>query len=246
MRLKRYNNFLIKESFSTSNEYYDFIRNNKIDKEIFFDNLLEVTDIPGVKTHFYTSIIDSNGKLLNDVVEPNETYRMQYTVMIEYWFLTPDKHDFNKFSNQLEHLNTIKNSIEEMIDRVSDKVKLDKNEVTSTGKLTFVIGFTQEINNEELSKSFNIWHNYTGEEYQEGIQKLRKMYKNAQAYVVGARPIDLDKYMDTNDADEYILIGFFADDEELYGIGQFDKETKEFVIDKHEVINSIRGHFDIR
>jgi len=246
MKLKKYNNFLIKESFTSSDEYYDYLTKNQVGKDLFFDNLLEVTDIPGIKTHYYTSVIDSEGHLLNDKVEPNGKYRIQYTVMIDYWFMIPDKHNFSKFSNQLEQLNTIKNSIDEMIDRVSDKVKLDKNEVTSTGKFIFVIGFTQEIDNNELLNAYDEWEKYTGPEYQAGIERLRKIYKNAQSYVVGAGPIDLDKHIDTNTGDGYILIGFFGDDEELYGIAQFDKETKRFVIDKEEIIDSIRGHYDLR
>lgn len=245
MRLKKYNNFLIKESFSTSNEYYDFVRNNNIEKKFFFDSLLEVTDIPGIKTNFYTSVIDSKGKLLNDIVEPSETYRMHYTIMIEYWFLIPDKHNFGKFSNQLDHLNTIKNSIEEMVDRVGDRVKLDKNEVTSTGKLTFVIGFTSDIiDNSELYRYYNNWESYTGPEYIKGILRLEEMYNNADRYVPGCPSINLYDYIDNDDNDNLIMIGFFTGDE-LYVIASFNKETKRFTIVREEVISSLRSFINL-
>lgn len=240
MKLKKYSNFQINESFTTSSEYYDFINKNKIEKEFFFDSLLEVTDIPKVKTHYYTTIIDSKDKIVNDTILDNEEYRMHYVVMIEYWFMIADNYDFNIFSKQLENLNTIRDSINEMIDRVSSSVKLDKNTVVSTSKLTFMVGFTKEIDSDELKKAFKSWNAYTDEEYKDGIANLRAIYLNAGRYIRGAESIDLDKFIDTSDDGNNILIGFFANDEDLYVIATFNKETKKFNIDKAEVIESIK------
>ena len=153
--------------------------------------------------------------------------------------LVPGKNDFSKV---LDNLNTIKISVEEMIDRVeSEGVKLDKNEYwldKTTGHErvihTFSISFiSNEISTEELKDIFDIYNTSQDKEYLEGLKKLRNIYR--------AEDIDFDRYMDTTDQDEIILIGMFIGDD-LYGVGEYNTETKEFTIDRQEISDSVEAY----
>ena len=238
MKLKKYNDF-IKESFGTSGEYNNFLKSKSIDLDLFDDSLFDVKQFAKVNTYRY--LIDSKGHTINTEVDDNEKYKILYTCQIQY-NLNSGKNDFNKV---IDNLNTIKISLEEMIDRIeSQGLKLDKNEywsdisgltiaeykITHTFSISFL---SDEIDTKELKDKFDIYNTAQDKEYLEGLKKLRNIYR--------AEDIDFDRYMDTTDQDEIILIGMFIGDY-LYGVGEYNTQTKEFTIDRQEISDSVEAY----
>lgn len=232
MKLKKYNDF-IRESFSTSQQYADFLTSKAISSDIFNDSLFDVKQFAKVSNYRY--LIDTKGHAINTEVDDNEKYKLLYICHIQY-SLVPGKNDFNKI---LDNLNTIKISIDEMIDRVEEEgLKLEKSEyftdkTTGHERVThrFEISFiSNEINTKELKKYYTDYLNFQDKEYLKGIQDLRNIYKLDN--------IDFDRYMDTVDDEEYIQVGVFFDDE-LYQVATYNTKTKQFTIDMEEIVKSI-------
>ena len=232
MRLKRYNDF-INESFGTSQQYANFLTSKAIPSDVFNDSLFDVKQFARVNNYRY--LVDSKGHAVNTDVDDNEKYKILYTCQIQY-SLVPGRNDFNKV---LDNLNTIKISLDEMIDRVeSEGLKLESNEYLldkTTGHErvihTFSISFLgEEINTEELKKYYTDYISFQDKEYLEGLKRLRQIYREDN--------IDFDRYMDTNDDEEFIQVGVFINDD-LYGVGTYNKNTKVFSIDENEIANSI-------
>jgi hypothetical protein len=153
--------------------------------------------------------------------------------------LIPGKNDFNKV---LDNLNTIKISVDEMIDRVeAEELKLEKNEYwldKTTGHErvihTFSISFiSNEISTEELKDTFNTYNTTQDKEYLVGLKRLRDIYRE--------EGIDFDRYMDTTDDDEYTLVGVFIG-EDLYGVASYNTQTKRFTIDEDEIVASVDAY----
>lgn len=235
MQLKRYTDF-IKESFGTSQEYADFLKSKAISSDIFNDSLFDVKQFARVSNYRY--LVDSKGHAVNTDVDDNEKYKILNTCQIQY-SLIPGKNDFNKV---LDNLNTIKISLDEMIDRVeSEGLKLESNEYwldKTTGHErvihTFSISFLgKEINTEELKKSYTDYINFQDKEYLEGLKRLRQIYRE--------EGIDFDRYMDTSDDEEFIQVGVFIGDD-LYGVGTYNKNNKVFSIDDDEIVSSVNTY----
>ena len=235
MKLKKYNDF-IKESFSTSQQYANFLTSKAISTDIFNDSLFDVKQFAKINNFRY--LVDTKGHAVNTEVDDNEKYRLLYTCQIQY-SLIPGKNDFNKV---LDNLNTIKISVEEMIDRVeSEGLKLDRNvydvdKTTGHERVihTFTISFiSDEISTKELKDTFDIYKKSQDKEYLDGLKRLRQIYRE--------EGIDFDRYMDTTDMDEYIQIGMFIG-EDLYGVASYNTETKQFSIDSDEISDSISAY----
>ena len=235
MKLKKYNDF-IKESFSTSQQYANFLTSKAISTDIFNDSLFDVKQFSRVSNFRY--LVDTKGHSVNTEVDDNEKYRLLYTCQIQY-SLVPGKNDFNKV---LDNLNTIKISVEEMIDRVeSEGLKLDRNvydvdKTTGHERVihTFTISFiSDEISTKELKDTFDIYKTSQDKEYLDGLKQLRNIYRE--------EGIDFDRYMDTTDMDEYIQIGVFMG-EDLYGVASYNTETKQFSIDEDEIVSSVNAY----
>jgi len=235
MKLKKYNDF-IKESFSTSQQYADFLTSKAISTDIFNDSLFDVKQFARVSNYRY--LVDTKGHAVNTEVDDNEKYRLLYTCQIQY-SLVPGKNDFNKV---LDNLNTIKISVDEMIDRVeAEELKLEKNEYwldKTTGHErvihTFSISFiSNEISTKELKKSYTDYINYIDKDYLVGLKKIRDIYRE--------EGIDFDRYMDTTDDDEYTLVGVFIG-EDLYGVASYNTKTKQFTIDEDEIVASVNAY----
>lgn len=235
MKLKRYIEFT-NESFGTSKEYQDFLTSKAISLDIFYDSLFDVKQFATVKAYRY--LIDSDRRAVNTDVDDNKKYKMLYVCQIQY-ILIPGKNNFNKL---VDNLNTIKISIEEMIDRVeSEGLKLESSDYwvdKTTGheriNNSFSISFLgEEIDTQELKKSFEEYDKFNDKEYLEGLRRLRAVYDN--------EGIDFDRYMDTTDDNEYIMIGLFIH-EDLYGVASYNKATKRFSIDEEEINNSIEAY----
>lgn len=236
MKLKKYNDF-IKESFGTSQQYADFLTSKAISTDIFNDSLFDVKQFARVSNYRY--LVDTKGHAINTEVDDNEKYKLLYTCQIKY-SLIPGKNDFNKV---LDNLNTIKISIDEMIDRVEEEgLKLESNvydvdKTTGHERVihTFSISFiSNEISIEELKKYYTDYLNFQDKEYLKGIQDLRNIYK--------LDSIDFDRYMDTVDDEEYIQVGVLFDDE-LYQVATYNTKTKQFTIDMEEIVKSIDDYF---
>lgn len=235
MKLKKYNDF-IKESFGTSKQYADFLTSKAVSTDLFNDSLFDVKQFSRVSNFRY--LVDSKGYSINTEVDDNEKYRLLYTCQIQY-SLVPGKNDFNKV---LDNLNTIKISVEEMIDRVeSEGLKIDRNvydvdKTTGHERVihTFTISFiSDEISTKELKDTFDIYKKSQDKEYLDGLKQLRNIYRE--------EGIDFDRYMDTTDMDEYIQIGMFIG-EDLYGVASYNTETKQFSIDSDEISDSISAY----
>jgi len=242
MKLKKYNDF-IKESFSTSQQYANFLTSKAISTDIFDDSLFDVKQFARVNNYRY--VVDTKGHAVNTEIDDNETYRLLYTCQIQY-SLVPGKNDFNKI---LDNLNTIKISVDEMIDRVEEEgLKIESNEYWSdktTGHErvihTFSISFiSDEISTQELKDIFNTYNTSQDKEYLDGLKQLRNIYRE--------EGIDFDRYMDTNtDAmgmtadEEYIQVGVFLGDD-LYGVASYNTKTKQFTIDEDEIVASVNAY----
>jgi hypothetical protein len=235
MKLKKYNDF-IKESFSTSQQYADFLTSKAISTDIFNDSLFDVKQFARVSNYRY--LVDTKGHAVNTEVDDNEKYRLLYTCQIQY-SLVPGKNDFNKV---LDNLNTIKISVDEMIDRVeAEELKLEVNEYwldKTTGHErvihTFSISFiSNEISTKELKDTFDIYKTSQDKEYLDGLKRLRQIYKEDN--------IDFDRYMDTTDDEEYIEVGVFIGDD-LYGVASYNMKTKQFTIDEDEIVASVNAY----
>ncbi len=235
MKLKKYSDF-IKESFGTSQQYANFLTSKAISTDIFNDSLFDVKQFARVNNYRY--LVDTKGHAVNTEVDDNEKYKLLYTCQIQY-SLIPGKNDFNKV---LDNLNTIKISIDEMIDRVEEEgLKLEKSEYDvdkTTGHErvvhTFSISFiSNEISTEELKDVFNSYNTTKDKEYLEGLKRLRDIYRE--------KGIDFDRYMDTTDDDEYILVGVFIG-EDLYGVASYNTRTKQFTIDEDEIYDSVDAY----
>jgi hypothetical protein len=241
MKLKKYNDF-INESFGTSGEYNKFLKSKSIDLELINDSLFDVKQFAKIKNYVY--LVDSKEHIINTEVHDNEKYKMFYICQIQY-NLVSGKNDFNKI---LDNLNTIKISLEEMIDRVeAEGLKIDKNEywldkitkieeddeITHTFSISFI---SDEIDTKELKDIFDIYNTTQDNEYLKGLKKLRKIYRE--------EGIDFDNHMDTTDVDEYIHIGIFIDDD-LFVVAVYNTETKQFSIDEDEVLDSVDAYNEI-
>ncbi len=235
MKLKRYNDF-IKESFSTSQQYADFLTSKAISSDIFNDSLFDVKQFAKVSNYRY--LVDTKGHAINTEVDDNEKYKLLYTCQIKY-SLIPGKNDFNKV---LDNLNTIKISIDEMIDRVEEEgLKLESNvydvdKTTGHERVihTFSVSFiSNEISTEELKDVFNSYNTTKDKEYLEGLKRLRDIYRE--------NGIDFNRYMDTTEDDEYILVGVFIG-EDLYGVASYNTRTKQFTIDEDEIYDSVDAY----
>ena len=238
MKLKKYNEF-IKESFGTSQQYSDFLKSKAISTDIFNDSLFDVKQFAKINNYRY--LVDTKGHAINTEVDDNEKYKLLYNCQIQY-SLIPGKNDFNKV---LDNLNTIKISIDEMIDRVEEEgLKLESN-VYDVDKTTghervihaFSISFiSNEISTEELKDTFNTYKSSKDKEYLDGLKRLRQIYRE--------EGIDFDRYMDTTDMDEYIQVGMFIG-EDLYGVASYNTETKQFTIDEDEISDSVDAYREV-
>jgi hypothetical protein len=235
MKLKKYNDF-IKESFGTSQQYANFLTSKAISTDIFNDSLFDVKQFANVINFRY--LVDTKGHAVNTEVDDNEKYRLLYTCQIQY-SLIPGKNDFNKV---LDNLNTIKISVDEMIDRVeAEELKLEKNEywldkttVHERVIHTFSISFiSDEISTEELKDIFNTYNTSQDKEYLDGLKQLRNIYRE--------EGIDFDRYIDTNEIDEYTQIGVFIGDD-IYGVASYNTKTKQFTIDENEISDSVSAY----
>jgi hypothetical protein len=241
VRLKKYNDF-INESFGTSKEYQYFLTSKAISLDIFYDSLFDVKQFATVKAFRY--LVDSEGKTVNTDVDDKKKYRMLYVCQIQY-NLVPGKNNFNKI---VDNLNTIKISIEEMIDRVeSEGLKLEDNQYwidKTTGheriNQSFSISFLgDEINTQELKKSFDEYGKFNDKEYLDGLRILRDFYIRED--------IDFDKHMDTQEDGNHIIIGFVLEsvetgDIDIYGIGYYNRAIKRFTINEEEIKRSIEAY----
>ena len=232
MKLKKYNDF-IKESFGTSQQYSDFLKSKAISTDIFNDSLFDVKQFARVNNYRY--VVDTKGHAVNTEVDDNEKYKLLYTCQIQY-SLVPGKNDFNKI---LDNLNTIKISIDEMIDRVEEEGLKLENNVYDVDKTTghervvhtFSISFiSNEISTEELKDVFNSYNTTKDKEYLEGLERLRGIYRE--------KGIDFNRYMDTTDDNELILIGMFVGDD-IYGVASYNTITKQFIIDENEIEETV-------
>jgi len=232
MKLKKYNDF-IKESFGTSQQYSEFLKSKAISTDIFNDSLFDVKQFARVNNYRY--VVDTKGHAVNTEVDDNEKYKLLYTCQIQY-SLVPGKNNFDKV---LDNLNTIKISIDEMIDRVEEEGLKLENNVYDVDKTTghervvhtFSISFiSNEISTEELKDVFNSYNTTKDKEYLEGLERLRGIYRE--------KGIDFNRYMDTTDDNELILIGMFVGDD-IYGVASYNTITKQFIIDENEIEETV-------
>lgn len=232
----------INESFTNSLEYNKLISKLVLDDTFIMDNLEDIKSMSRAKVNLVKYISNSKGHMLGTKFEDDERYTIRYNLIIRYT-LSRKNEDINykTYSTIVEDLGLIKISIDEMIDRCSEKLKLIHNNTNvstlSNGDITInnIIYLNgDEIDKSIIKKAFDEWASeFKSLEFKEMLEKLRKIYDE--------KDIDFDSYMDTNDTDNYIMVGVFAPDEELYGVGEFNKVTKKWTIDMSEIMASFRS-----
>jgi hypothetical protein len=232
--IKKFNDFQINESFSQSKEYNDFLKSISKSKEFFLSNLEEVSDLDNTRISYYNYIVDSNGHMINIDVDRKESYIIKYVISIDYKM--QKEYKTNDFFNVIDDLNIIKLSIEEMIDRCKEEVTLSLNKVLNgdVNKISFIIHFDGKLESKDLFNSYKNWEEFEDKEYKIGIEELVELYKK--------EGIDLNKFLDTQDAGDYKDIGFVTDDGEIYIIAHYNIEKKKFTIDRAEVRESINWY----
>jgi len=237
MRIKKFNNFeKLNESFSQSKEYIDILKKFSKEKSFFFDNLMEVQDLPRVRRmEFNNYIVDLKGYMINANIE-DEEHIIKYYINIIYERISNSTIDMNNFFKELDDMNLIKTSIEELIDRCSIDLKLSYNKVLNNDNyLNFIIHFEEKMNNVELLNAYQKWLKFNDKEYIEGLEKLSEIYD--------IEDVNFDKFMTVTDKGNYIHIGFINDEEELYDVATYDKEERKFTINSEEVYSSIRWYY---
>lgn len=237
MKMQNFSEFKVNESFSLSKELSIFISKNSINWSDFTDSLIEVKDIKGVDIKRWVYVIDDKGHVINVDLEDGVDYKFNYLIRISYSF--KKKSSIGDFYKSQENLNTISISIQEMIDRASEVAKFKSSEyeidyISSEDlvRYQFEIEFTSDINLDELKKYYKDYKSsgFNTPEFNAGMKEIISYYKR--------RNIEPSEYLDTADAEDYILIGFLTDDD-LYGIAQYNTKTKKFTIDYNEIDNSI-------
>lgn len=236
MKIKKFQDFSLNESFALSTEFWNFVRKNSIDWEKFEESLYDIRQIHNCFLNKNCGIADENGHWMNVSLEEDKKYRIVYSIGINFY--RDDSMDIQDFVKTQEDLNTISISLQEMIDRVSTDLKLKKNEVKINKhdrqiNFNFDVEFQSEIlDNKELK---NVYDNYLQTtshtpEFNEGIKKLTEYYKR--------QGIELGKYLDTSSAGGTIMVGFLTEDD-LYVIADYTISSKKFDIDYSEVESSI-------
>lgn len=245
-RIKKYNNFLINESFVNSGEYSDFLKEYSLPKDFFLDNLLEVNDIQNCNITFPKMIADEKGLFIKEFDE-NKEYRIKYMVLIVYK-LKKD-YDFDGFSKKIDEMETIRMSIQEMIDRCVDKgLTLDHNKVMIEGiprtspldessHTTFYIHFLSDVINDKLKSYYQKWNKDIGNQYHEMMKQLKGFYKTYG--------IDFDKFYDTNDTEDHIQIGMFPPgDADLHHVATYYKKENRYDIEHDTLMDSLHDFDD--
>jgi hypothetical protein len=232
MRIKDFNTFQkINESFSQSKELEDLLKKRSLDKSFFLDNLMEVSDLSNAKIEYYNYIVDKNGHLINVNVE-GEDHKIKYIISIKYKIIDSNTIGTSYYFKELDDLNLIRTSIEELIDRCStDKSKLSYNKVLKENKyLTFIIHFEGDMSTKELKDAYEKWVNFSGVEYISGLEDLSEIFNK--------RGIDLSNFIDIIDDNDYVVIGFIIDDD-VFRIANYNKSTNKFIIDYDEIDQAI-------
>jgi len=247
MRIKRFENFFINESFGISRELNDFIKSKSLDWSEFEDSLWDIIDDKDFEIKKNCHIVDERGHIINVDLEQDKQYKIEYYISIQ--FLSEKNGTFEQFKQIQSKLSMIIGSIEPMISRVSEKgIKLKKNDYLSTVsneliKYRFDIQFESDtIKKEELDKVYSDYLNKSKftPEFQRGIKQLTDYYKRQAVTGTG---IDLQKYLDYNIQEDIIMVGFVTEDD-IYGIGEYDNESKTFTIDWGEVEASIEWYIE--
>lgn len=242
MRIKKWSDFKVNESFGISRHLFDFIKSKSVDWSEFMDSLEEVGDISNCFIEKKVNIVDQNGHLINVDFEEDKQYRFRYSILIKYY--APQKLSLELAGRFNNNLSTIIVSTQEMIDRVNS---LDINLIDSSysnivsfnrGQEVlhqFIIEFESEILNiEELKNTYNKYLDETKftPEFNAGIKKLVERYKREN--------INLMQFLDTASPEQIdtIMVGFVTEDD-IYGIADYDIKTKKFTIDETEIEESI-------
>jgi len=241
MRIKKYNNFQnINESFSNSNEYSDFLKENALSGDFFKDNLREVIDMSNCSVNVHKMVCDPKGLFVKEFTDGVE-YKIKYMVIIVYK-QKPD-YTFDGFSDIIDDLSVIRMSIQEMIDRSSELV-LDHNKVLvepissknasgDASHTTFYTHFLGEDISDKLKKYYDKWDVTIGDKYKEMLTKLRAFYKTYD--------IDFDNVYDTMEDDDFINIGVFPESGDLHHVATYVKSTNEYDIDHDELKDSLKS-----
>jgi hypothetical protein len=245
MKIKRFQDFSINESFGISRELNDFIRSKSLDWSDFEDSLWDIKDDSDFELKKSCELVDENGHTINVELEGDKQYKLLYKLSIQ--FLSKKTGTLAEFKEIQSKLSIIIDSIEPMISRVSEKgLKLKKNDYLSTVsneliKYRFDIQFESDtIKKEELDKVYSDYLNKSKftPEFQRGIKQLTDYYKRQSG-----TGIDLQKYLDYNIQEDIIMVGFVTEDD-IYGIGEYDNESKTFTIDWGEVEASIEWYIE--
>lgn len=251
MKIRRFQDFSINESFGISKELNDFIRSKSLDWSEFEDSLWDIKDDKDFEIKKSCELVDENGHTINVELEGDKQYKLSYTLSIQ--FLSKKSGTLEEFKQTQSKLSTIIDSIEPMITRVSEKgLKLKKNDYLSTEstfggdtrliKYRFDIEFESDvIKKEDLEKVYSDYQKNSEftPEFEKGIKELTDYYKR-QAVAGG---INLQNYLDYNIEDDIIMVGFVTEDD-IYGIGEYIKDEKRFIIDWGEVEASIEWYLE--
>lgn len=240
MKLKRYSSFIergINESFAMSEELSVFIKSKA---PILWDeinvSLLPIQDISKASINRSLEIVDEEGYSINVELEEGKKYIFEYSIMVSYY--QTSNVNLDNFSKEIKDLEKISETLLDFINRYQDTLKLKKNsvktQIMSVGdvKYLFVVELTCDIDSEELKLAYSNYLNKTNTTpgFRHGMKKLEKIFSDAG--------IGLQKYVDTSETEDIIIIGFVTDDD-IYGIADYNKKTKSFYIDKSECDNAI-------
>lgn len=250
MRLKRYTEYnRINESFQRSNESDNFLREHSLDREFFLDSLAYVGDIKSAGINLVKYVCDKDGGFLTDNFDDSKEYRIRYMLTIKYDLPTEDSKLEDLFK-EIDELEEIKTSIEEMKGRVSEKVTLvwDKShfepmlfrsEISRSISIenlrfNFSLHFDGEVINNKLKPYFNRYKSYTGPDYEKMMSKLRAFYDTYD--------IEFDKHFDVlDDEEDLIRVAVFPPDGDLYHVADYYKSSGKYDIDHHVLTDSLYG-----
>lgn len=251
MKIKRFKDYSINESFGISRELKNFISSKSLDWSEFEDSLWDIKDDSDFEIHKSCELVDENGHTINVELEGDKQYKLTYKLSIQ--FLSKKTGKLEQFKQIQSKLSIIIDSIEPMITRVSEKgLKLKKNDYLSTEstfggetrliEYRFDVEFESDvIKKEDLEKVYSDYQKNSEftPEFEKGIKELNDYYKRQPV----PREIKLQKYLDYNIQDDTIMVGFVTEDD-IYGIGEYFRDEKRFVIDWDEVEASIEWYLE--
>lgn len=248
MKIKNFNNFL-KESYSineyvfdksfSDSEYYIKLLNS-LDTEFIEDSLNEAKDL-GAEIQIYKDINKGSLYDFEKIKDFNITIIIKVIYnKISFDYSTLSRNDFNKALSDFKIINTcLKENKDRCLDigmkLVTDNVEIGRNDIT------YYSSFSYSLDNDRVRKYYNEWKNKINDNLKKIQLQINETCKDKefQNSVMGILDLLDDdtpeiSFNDLGDDIGIIDIGVILDGD-IFLVGRYNKNTKDYNIDKEEL-----------